>query len=187
MPAKTWERSIARLAWPRVFPGVWKYVLGPGGDRDSQLDRPPQPVVVGVDESLDTRGPLGRDRRGRIAVDGREVGGDEEDVLLRHDLEHVVGGAVGVLDRVDSRLGGDPHRLVAGGVGGDLLLDAVGLLDDDLQLLRRQHAGAGVDDDLDAVGAVVEGLPDGASGLLDAADGHIFLRDELLGLGRQPG
>ena len=54
-------------------------------------------------------------------------------------------------------------RLVASDVGRDLLLDAVSFLDDDLHLLRRHHAWAGVDDDLDAVGTVVESLPHGAS------------------------
>ena len=141
--------------------------------------------MVGVDKSLDTHGHLGRDGRGCVAVNGREVGGDEEDVFLRHDLEYVVGHGVGVLDRVNARLGGDPRRLVAIDVGGDLLLDAVSFLDDDIHLLQRQHAWAGVDDDLDTVRTVVESLPDGTSGFLDAADGDVFLLDELLGLGRQ--
>ena len=157
------EHRETRLA--PALPRRLEIRVGPGGDRDSQLDRPSQPVVVGVDKSLDTRGHLGRDGRGRVAFNGREVGGDEEDVFLRHDLEHVVGHGVGVFDRINARLGGDPRRLVASGVGGDLLLDAVGFLDDDLHLLQRHHAGAGVDDDLNTVSTVVESLPHGASGL----------------------
>src|SRR5579859_20086 len=63
-----------------------------------------------------------------------------------------------MLDRVHARSDRIAHRMVAGGVGGDLLAHRMGFLDDRLQLVDVQDIGAVADDDLDQVRAVIDRL-----------------------------
>ena len=103
-----------RADWPRVWPGIAKYSSEPAaigtpslrwrgrGARGGGVGRP---RICGRSRSP-APGERSRPESWRDEV-GRVVGGDEVDLLLGHQPQHVVRHRVGVLDRVDARLGGE--------------------------------------------------------------------------------
>ena len=70
----------------------------------------------------------------------QQIGGNEKNVLRDHHLDDVIRQiAIGMLDGVNTGLGGNASGSVAYGVGGHFLSRVMSFLDDGLDLIERHH------------------------------------------------
>src|SRR5580704_116992 len=85
-----------------------------------------------------------------------------------------------MLDRVNAGLCRNPCGAIGGRVRGYFRLRRMSFLDDGSQLIQGNVGRVAVDDNLDAIGSVVESLANRLPRAVRTVDRHVLLFNELL-------
>ena len=90
-----------------------------------------------------------------------------------------------MLDGIRAGFGGDARGFLSNGVCGDFDTSGVRFVDDGFHFVESYIRGRAVHDDLDAIGAIVEGLTHGLARAFRPVNGHVLLFNNGLRLRRQ--
>lgn len=156
--------------------------VGAGGDRHLGALGAAEAIDASFTELLPRRehGVVPRPRGSEaLVVRHRVIGRDEMDLLARHLAQRRVRDVVGVVARVHPRGDGRLRGLRREDVRGDLLAAFVRGVDDGAELPDgHRTARPVVDDGLDEVGPLVDGLANGRPRVVGAANLDVLLLDE---------